>query len=267
MDTQKIEEQVSLTSKAAIVTGAGTTVGRFIAGMLADAGAAVLLVAESNWEEASKVVDQIRAEGGAASLIRANLESMDDAERAARAAVEGFGNLDILVNSLITLPSEAQSPDAPGQPLPSAAVKGASYYCRAAARRMIELGRSGRIVNLAPVDAVQASEAPIQWMRPRMNIAVLSRLLAEEYEPYHIHVNALLHGTEKVTYSQPQAVGLLRAKSMPGEQVPKEEAVQVALAPAPDLEYIATTLLFLLSSAADDITGQLVVAVGRNPSA
>ncbi len=260
MDTQRIEERVSLRGKTAVVVGGGTPIGRAVAEGLADTGAAVLLVADSDWEEAKEMVNRIRAEGGKARALWADPHDAEDAERVAQSAVEYFGGLDILVNNYCN-PSLASTVSRQAM---NENLKAIDLYSRAAAKRMISARRGGHIINLAWMEEPQAYASPIPL--PRNNIAFVSKRLALDLAPYKINVNALSPGSIQTPDAQMQAAGLTSegtsvtenrgAVSRPALSVPPST---VGVEP----EDVTTVVLFLLSEAAENITGQLVVLDGE----
>src|SRR5690242_13819630 len=88
-----------LAGKAAIVTGAGRNIGRAIAQKLARSGAAVVVNARSNKAEADAVVNEIEALGGKAVSVLGDVADPKVAEALAKAAIDRFGRIDILVNN------------------------------------------------------------------------------------------------------------------------------------------------------------------------
>lgn len=87
-----------LDGRVALVTGGSKGIGRAIAGAYAEAGAAVVLAARGQ-EALENAAAEIRAAGGRAIAIAADVESADDRERLIAAAAAAFGRLDILVNN------------------------------------------------------------------------------------------------------------------------------------------------------------------------
>src|ERR1700749_1671126 len=88
-----------LQGKAAIVTGAGRNIGRAIALQLAEAGAAVVVNARSNRSEIDALVHEIRGAGGGALGVIGDIADPEQGEALARAALNHFGRIDILVNN------------------------------------------------------------------------------------------------------------------------------------------------------------------------
>ena len=85
--------------KVALVTGAGIRLGRAIAEALASRGCRMILHCNSSRKKAEELAFQIRAAGGEAVVIRADLSKPGAAKKLSRAALKAFGHIDILVNS------------------------------------------------------------------------------------------------------------------------------------------------------------------------
>ena len=94
-----VSSHESLSGRVAVVTGSGRNIGRAIALELARAGAAVVINARSSSAEAEAVVDEIRRDGGRATVTLGDVSHPETAARLVGAAVGDFGRLDILVNN------------------------------------------------------------------------------------------------------------------------------------------------------------------------
>ena len=88
-----------LSGRVAIVTGAGRNIGRAIALALAEGGAAVIVNARSNAQEAKAVAGEIERAGGKAFAVTADVADADAVARMVEEAAARFGRIDILVNN------------------------------------------------------------------------------------------------------------------------------------------------------------------------
>ena len=255
MDTQRIEELVDLKGKAAVVTGGGTGIGQAVAMALADVGAAVM-IADRNLDAAYRTVGEIRELGGYAEAMQADACSAEDAQRVAARAVERFGGLDILVNAAATFSFSTELPqiqDLWSKTL-SAHTKGVFFYSQAAAQRMIEAGRGGRIVNVASMEAMNHVGHPSN--STANNVAQLTKALAVEYGSYQISVNAVAPSMIKTQSLQAQVASLRPEPTLVEARYAQREAqVERTI----DVGEIATVVLFLASDAGGQVTGNLVV--------
>src|SRR4051794_20522353 len=94
-----------LAGKVALITGAGSGIGRESALLFAREGARIV-IADVNAAAGEESAAEVRAAGGEALFVRADVSSAADAERMVRAAEEGFGRLDILFNNAGIMLSE-----------------------------------------------------------------------------------------------------------------------------------------------------------------
>lgn len=89
---------IDLSGKVAIITGAGSGIGRETAGLLSRAGASVV-VADINLDGAQETVRSIEAAGGSALPVKVDIQDPAQAQAAVDATLERFGRVDILVNN------------------------------------------------------------------------------------------------------------------------------------------------------------------------
>ena len=259
MDTQTIEELVDLKGKAAVVTGGAKGIGKLVALALAHSGAAVM-IADSNLDAAYETVAEIKERGGYAEAMLADACSMEDAHRVAQVTVDRLGALDILVNTSATFSFSPVLPTVEGlwSKVLSSHVKGVYYYCDAAAREMIGVGRGGRIVNIASLEAMKPPAQPVSDDVTESSVAIISKALAIEYGPHNINVNALAPGVVHTPAIQRQSVGSSKSARGSLDEISKS-------LPPPQVEgfdkadEIVTAVLFLVSDAAENVTGNLAV--------
>jgi NAD(P)-dependent dehydrogenase (short-subunit alcohol dehydrogenase family) len=132
---------MKLTGKAALITGAGSGIGRAIARLYAAEGAGVL-VAELNEEAGQAAVSEIEDAGGRARFLRTDASREEDVKAAIAATVDGWGRLDILVNN-----AGIGGADYTWDQVISVNLSGVYYGCLHGLETMREQG--GVIVNMA----------------------------------------------------------------------------------------------------------------------
>ena len=104
MATQTIAQLFDLSGKSAIVTGGAMGIGQAIAFRLAEAGFSVM-IADIDQKAADQTLNQIKARGGQAQAIHADVTSSADVKKVVQATINTFGSLDILVNNAGIFPS------------------------------------------------------------------------------------------------------------------------------------------------------------------
>ena len=241
MDTQ------NLSGKIALVTGASRGIGRAIAQRLSRDGAAVAVNYVSNANSAEEVAAEIKAAGGNAIALPADVSKLEDIKRLFDQTIEHFGRLDILINNAGIRISKnvAEIDEAEYDRLFAINVKGTFFACQLAARRLSE---GGKIINI--------SSAVTRMMLPGYSIYAASkgavdqitRVLAKELGGCHITVNAVAPG--------PVDTELFRdGKS--DEQV-RQMAQMAALGRIGEIQDIADAVAFLAGDDARWITGQTI---------
>ncbi len=144
---------MKLEGKAALITGAGSGIGRAIARLFATEGASVL-VAELNEEAGKAVVREIEAAGGRASFLRTDTSREEDVKDAIATTVEAHERLDILVNNA-GIGGAAYTWDQ----VIAVNLSGVYYGCLHGLEAMKRQG-SGCIVNLASVAGLVGASVP-----------------------------------------------------------------------------------------------------------
>ncbi len=138
----------TLKAKVALVTGASRGIGRAIAERLAKAGAAVIVNYSSNAGEAEKAVSAIKAAGGKAMAVQADVARVSEITRMFDESIKYFGKVDILVNNagVMFIKPVSETTEADFDRIFSINVKGTFFACREAAKRLAD---NGRIINLS----------------------------------------------------------------------------------------------------------------------
>ena len=187
-------ERLKLDGKVALVTGGGRGVGRGIASVLAEAGAAVVVTARTP-DQIRDTAMQIQAAGGRAIDVVADATKREDNERAVQAAIDQFGRLDILVNNAGgggAKPFFELTEDDLRHDFQLNAVS-TFTLTQLAAPHMIKVG-GGSVVNISSRAAAFVGRGRLPYGVAKAALEQLTRLLAHELAPM-IRVNAIALGT------------------------------------------------------------------------
>jgi len=236
--------------KTAVVTGAGRGgrgIGRSIALELAGGGANIV-IADYIEEAAQSVADEVKAAGGEAVAVKANVAVPEDAENVIKTAVDKFGSVDILVNNagitrdnLILRMSEEE-----WDAVLDVNLKGAFLCTKAAAKYMLRQ-RSGKIVNVASVMGIVGNPGQANYSASKGGLIALTKTTARELGSRGINVNAVAPGF----------IQTVMTEEMP-EQAKKDIESRIPLEKLGTPDDVAKVVRFLCSEAADYITGQVI---------
>jgi 2-deoxy-D-gluconate 3-dehydrogenase len=181
-----------LRGQVAAVTGANTGLGRAIAEALAAAGADVALIGRSDPVETKAA---IHALGRRAHWAQADLGAKPDFRGIVADATGALGGLHVLVNNagIIRRANAIDFTEADWDAVLDVNLKAVFFLSQAAARHMIPAG-GGRIINIASMLSFQGGIRVPSYTASKSGIAGLTRLLANEWAPHGINVNAIAPG-------------------------------------------------------------------------
>lgn len=244
--------------KVAIVTGAASGIGRATAAALAREGAAVL-IADIQREQGEAAAAAIVAGGGRAAFVEADITR--DAEPMVAAAVERFGQLDILINNAgVFYPADfLATPFDEWRRAVEVMYFGTFHCSRAAAREMVERGAGGRIVNISSVNAFLGAPSSSHYNSAKGAIDQLTRCMAVDLAPHGILVNGVAPGF----IDTPMAViDGVSEHDMPDFKEFYVGRRRIPLARPAQPEEVAEAVLFLASARCSYITGHTIVVDG-----
>jgi len=236
-----------LQGRIALVTGASQGIGRACALELARAGATVALAAR-NEAKLAEVAAEIEAAGGQAAAFALDVSSEDSIKTGARAVIERFGKVEILVNNAgITrdgLMLRMKRPD--WEAVIGTNLTGAFLLTQALLSPMLK-NRWGRIVNISSVVGRTGQAGQANYAASKAGLIGLTRSMAREFAARGITVNAVAPG-----YIETPMTAVLN-----DEQRTKMMAEIPAGRAGTDLE-IAQAVAFLASEGAGYITGHVL---------
>ena len=185
----------SLDGQTALVTGGGRGIGRAIALALGDAGAEVVVNYSSSAAAAEEVVATIKAAGGQAYALQANVSVEEDVDGLIKTVLERSGRLDVLVNNAgITrdgLLMRMKTTD--WQSVIDLNLSGVFLCTRAVARPMLKQ-KSGRIINITSVVGLMGNAGQANYAAAKAGVIGLTRSTAKELASRGITVNAVAPG-------------------------------------------------------------------------
>ncbi len=244
----------SLEGKVAVVTGASKGIGEAVARGLAAAGAKVV-VSSRKQTAVDQVAEAIRADGGEATAIACHVGDAEAREALVARTLEAYGGVDVLVNNAATNP-----------------VFGPSLNVDAAAFRKImevnleapfELAKGvhpsmsarggGSIVNISSIGGIRPEPGLGIYSVSKAGLVSLTKVLAREWGPSGIRVNAVCPGLIKTRFSR---------ALWENESITREFVSHLPLGRIGEPDDVAGTVVFLASGAAAYCTGGVYMVDG-----
>lgn len=254
-----------LKDKVAIVTGGAKGMGKGIALKFAEEGAGVVL-ADLDLGGAQTVATEIEAMGGRALAVRTDITDRAEVAAMVAAALEEFGNIDILINNAGGVPGTHASgatgtfDESEWDRILAINLKGPWLVTEAVLPTMKEK-RSGKIVFVSSMGAVSPVVSVLHYHAAKAGVLGLSLNLAFELAPFNICVNTIVPGPIETPFWD--------SLMPPG---PEREAFfaavsqhEVPLGRMGTPEDIAGAALFFSSRLSDYVTGQTLCVAGGQP--
>jgi 2-dehydro-3-deoxy-D-gluconate 5-dehydrogenase len=241
----------SLENRTALVTGANTGLGQAFALALARAGADIVAVGR---KPPTETAASVAAAGRRLEFVEADLDEARPSEIVAK-ALASFDGIDILVNNagIIRRKDALEVDERDWDEVLNVNLKTVFFLSQAVARQLVARRRPGKIVNVASMLSFQGGVRVAAYTASKSGLAGLTKLLANEWAPHGINVNAIAPG-----YFVTNNTEALRADS-------KRNADIVARIPAGrwgEPEDLAGAAVFLASPASDYVHGIILPVDG-----
>ena len=237
-----------LADKTAFVSGSGQNIGRAVAVHLATLGCNVVVNGSNNEEAANETAEQVRITGRQALVAMGDVGRSEDVTKMAKAALDQFGRVDILVNNAARRPHKPflEMSDDDWQGVSNTAMSGAFYTSRAFLPGMVNQGW-GRIINFAGMKAIKGyfEGAPIS--AAKHGVWGLTKALSTEFASKGITVNII-------------SPGQIRADTATADDPARAAQIPTGFMGQPN--DIAAAVGYLAGPSAKFVTGQMIAVNG-----
>jgi 2-dehydro-3-deoxy-D-gluconate 5-dehydrogenase len=244
-----------LHGKAAVVTGAGQGIGKWIATGLAAAGADVC-VADINVDTARDTSREIEKMGRRSTFMKVDVGDINVVNQLMESAVDTFGHLDIVVNNAgVNVHKPAVEVSGDDFDFVVRVNSRGVYFCCQAAARMMRPFKKGKIINMASAAGflVRAGVPNSVYAMTKAGIVMLTKALAEEWAGSNINVNAVAPGYMATP---------LVADRLKDPKVYQSIIESTPLKRVGQAKDLIGAFVFLASDASDFITGQTICVDG-----
>jgi 3-oxoacyl-[acyl-carrier protein] reductase len=244
---------MSVAGKTAIVTGAGTGIGRATAQLLAEGGAKVV-AAGLQPDKLEETIADIAEAGGKAVAAHADVSDPEAIEAVAATAQEAFGGTDILVNNAAVYPIGPwhETDAARWDDVFATNVRGYHLLARAVRPQMLARG-GGAIVNVASVTFWTGQALLLTYIASKGAVVGFTRALAREAGPDGIRVNAVAPG------AFPTAATDIHADQ---EKLWRDVLEAQSIKRKGEVEDVAKAIAFFASDDSSFVTGQTLLVDG-----
>jgi 3-oxoacyl-[acyl-carrier protein] reductase len=244
-----------LEGKAALVTGASRGIGKAIALSLAKEGADVAINCSTSLKEAKEVAREISGLGRRAIVVQADVADKAAVDEMVEKVVADLGRIDILVNNagMAIVAASAELEEERWRRGIDVMLTGVFLCSQAAGKEMIKQ-KSGKIVNIASINGIDAFPERACYCSAKAGVMALTKVLGCEWARYDINVNAVAPG-----YVETDLVSNLAEKGVLDINELADRTPKGKLAAPGD---VADTLVFLASEDSKHIVGQTIVVDG-----
>lgn len=242
-----------LSGKTALVTGASSGLGQHFASLLAQQGVKVAVGAR-RLDRLTELCEALSRDGAKTLPVALDVADSTSVATAVNTVVNEFGALDILVNNAgVAITKAAMDVDENDwDQVMNTNLKGAWLVAQEAARKMIESGKGGSIINIASITGLRVAGQVSTYAASKAAIIHLTKALALELSRHQIRVNAIAPGYIETELNRDffaSSAGQTLIKRIPQRRLGKQHELDGAL-------------VLLASDASSYMTGSVIVVDG-----
>jgi NAD(P)-dependent dehydrogenase (short-subunit alcohol dehydrogenase family) len=246
-----------LEGRVAVVTGAGSGIGRGGAEILASEGA-IVVATDLSLDKANQTVARIRANGGQGFARKVDVAVDQDLEEMIRATLKDHGRIDILHNHAgIQVAGSAEQVEPEGMDLSYQINTRAHYFASRLAIPHMKKQGQGVIINTASNSGVFYDKEMLAYTTSKAATIAMTRQMAVDYAKFNIRINALCPGWVDTSFNEPYI-----AQMGGREAIEKYVSQIIPIGRWALVEEIAESILFLASSRSAFMTGHALVVDG-----
>jgi 3-oxoacyl-[acyl-carrier protein] reductase len=242
-----------LENKVAIVTGGGRGLGKAYCLRMVEEGAKIV-VADILDREAEETVSEIKAKGGNAISLKADVTSEADTQRVAEETVKKFGRIDILVNSAGYYYGMARKPfyEVSSEEWDKAMLVNAkgTWLCAKAVFSQMKKQGKGKIINVSTEAVFAPTKGFIHYTASKAAVIGITRVLAGEMGQYGICVNVIVPGVVDTAATRTYMT------------IEKFDVSSVPLGRIELPEDVVGSVIFFASDDSDYVSGQTLLVDG-----
>ncbi len=239
-------------TKTVLITGGSRGIGNACAKLFAERGCNVVLTFNTNEDKARETVNQIKAAGGNAVAVKADIADVDDIDALVKVALKQFGKIDVLINNAGIAKSGLfiDSTQSDVDRVIDVDLKGAINVTRAVLPQMMARG-SGNIVNISSVWGQTGGSCETLYSAAKAGLIGFTKALAKETALCGVRVNCVSPGVIDTD--------MLDNLTDADKNELKEQTPLNRLGTAKD---VAKAVYFLTDDDSDFITGQILAVNG-----
>ena len=241
-------------TKVALVTGAGSGIGKAIATLFVQQGIKTAIV-DIDGEKARQLAADLRGSPGEVLSLAGDVGSTEEVERVVSETVRAFGEISIVVNNagIQTERPFLELPVADWDSVINTNLKGTFLVSQASAKAMVRDSVAGRIVNITSVHQDMPRSGIAHYAASKGGVQMLTKVMAVELAEYGITVNCVAPGAVATPMNQP---------FLDSPSLVKEFSARVPVGRIASPEEIARAVLFLVEDDSSYITGTTIYVDG-----